>query len=203
MRKIPTFFHDVKGRVPEPVDYATYRLRIDGAVARPLVLSLEELSDLVPTVEVTRRFYCVNGWSLQAAWRGYRIADVLAAVGPDPAFPYLRSTSLFDYEDTTAIADLLEGDSMLVTHMNGEPLSPERGRPIRVIHFNMYQFKAIKALGHLEVVPDYRPGGWEKAGYQDATIQPYPHLAIDLDEELMPEPEIIALFQRKSQESSE
>lgn len=200
MRKIPNFFHEVQGRIPEPVDLVTYRLRVEGAVARPLVLSLEELCDLLPTIEVDRRFYCVNGWSLQALWRGYRLADLLTAVEADPGTPYLRATSVFGYEDTTSIADLLDGETMLVTHMNGEPLAPERGRPIRIMNFSLYQFKAVKALGRIEIVPDYRPGTWEKVGYQDATVQPYPHLSIDRDEELMPEPEVLEAFYRKSRE---
>lgn len=200
MRKIPNFFHEVQGRVPAPVDYATYRLQVEGAVGRPLSASLEELSELLPTVEADRRFFCVNGWSLQALWRGYRLADLLKAVEADPDTPYLRATSVFGYEDTTSIAELLDGEAMLVTHMNGEPLSPERGRPMRIITFNMYQFKAVKALGRIEIVPDYRPGTWEKVGYSDATVQPYPHLAIDRDEELMPEPEVLEAFYRKSKE---
>ena len=200
MRKIPNFFHEVAGRVPEPVDYATYRLKVEGGVARPMSLSLDDLSELLPTVEEDRRFHCVNGWSLQALWRGYRLADLLEAVGADPAMEYLRATSVFGYEDTTSIADLLDGSAMLVTHMNDEPLAPERGRPIRVMTFSMYQFKAVKALGRIEIVSDYRPGTWEKVGYQDATVQPYPHLAIDRDEELMPEPEVLQAFYRKSAE---
>jgi DMSO/TMAO reductase YedYZ molybdopterin-dependent catalytic subunit len=191
MRKIPTFFHEVQGRIPEPVDLDTYRLEIGGAVARPLRLSLDELHALLPTAEVDRRFYCVNGWSLQALWRGYWVADLLAVVKPDPDVPFLRTTSLFGWEDTTAIPDLVKAEAMLVTHMNDEPLSPERGRPIRMIFFNLYQFKATKAIGRLEVVPDYRPGTWESVGYGDPTVQPYPHLAIDRNEELMPEAEVL------------
>lgn len=200
MRKIPNFFHEVQGRVPEPVDFATYRLRVEGAVARPLVASLDELAALLPAVETDRRFFCVNGWSLQQLWGGYRLADLLEAVGADPGTPYLRATSVFGYEDTTSIADLLDGEAMLVTHMNGEPLAPERGRPMRVMTFNMYQFKAVKALGRIEIVSDYRPGTWEKVGYQDATVQPYPHLSIDGDEELMPDPQVLEAFYRKSRE---
>ncbi|HEY2738408.1 MAG TPA: molybdopterin-dependent oxidoreductase [Thermoanaerobaculia bacterium] len=194
MRKIPTFFHEVQGRIPEPIDLAAYRLEIGGAVARPMSLSLDELHSLVPAVEVDRRFYCVNGWSLQRLWRGYWVNDLLAVVQPEPAVPYLRSTSLFGWEDTTAISDL--GEALLVTHMDGDPLSPERGSPIRMIYFNMYQFKATKAIGRLEVVPDYRAGTWESVGYGDPTVQPYPHLAIDRNEELMPEPEVLAASEK-------
>ena len=192
MRKIPTFFWEYRGEdIPDP-DLATYRLCVDGAVERRLALSLEELDRGVRRVEIDRRFYCVNGWSLKARWAGYRVADLLGLAGNKSGAAYLRATSLGGYEDTTAIADLVADEAMLVTHMNGAPLPPARGKPIRLMRFDCYQFKGVKAVARLEVVDSCRPGTWEQVGYSDATVQPYPHLAIDCDEELMPENRLIA-----------
>jgi DMSO/TMAO reductase YedYZ molybdopterin-dependent catalytic subunit len=191
MRKIPTFFWEYRGKdIPDP-DLATYRLCVDGAVERQLTLSLEELDCRLRRIEIDRRFYCVNGWSLQALWAGYRVADLLDLAGSRSGAAWLRATSLGGYEDTTAIADLVADEAMLVTHMNGAPLSLKRGAPIRLMRFDCYQFKGVKAVARLEVVESYRPGTWEKVGYSDATVQPYPHLAIDCDEELMPEDRVL------------
>jgi DMSO/TMAO reductase YedYZ molybdopterin-dependent catalytic subunit len=77
--------------------------------------------------------------------------------------------------------------------MNAEPLSLARGKPIRLMIFDRYQFRGVKALAKIEVVHEYRPGAWVKYGYTDATIQPFPHLAIDRGEELMPEAEVIGI----------
>ena len=192
MRKIPTFFWEYRGQdIPDP-DLATYRICIDGAVERRLALSLEELDRRLRRIEVDRRFYCVNGWSLKALWAGYRVADLLDLAGSKSGAAWLRATSLGGYEDTTAIADLVADEAMLVTHMNGASLSPARGKPIRLMRFDCYQFKGVKAVARLEVVESDRPGTWEKVGYSDATVQPYPHLAIDRDEELMPESDVLA-----------
>ena len=135
-----------------------------------------------------RRFYCVNGWSLRARWRGIRVRDLVKYVVPKAGFDFLRVTSLGGYEDTTAIERLTDGDAMLVTHMDGEPLSVDRGKPMRMMLFDMYQFKGVKSVGSVEVVADYRPGFWETVGYtrEMEEIQPYPHLAVDQGEELMP-----------------
>lgn len=187
MRKVPTFFWEYRGREVPDVDLEQYRLTVAGEVRRPLEASLSKLAKLLPETEVERRFYCVNGWSLQAAWRGYRIADLVAFVGPEESAPYLRVTSIGGYEDTSKIEGLVAGDAMLVTHMNGAQLSLKRGKPIRLMLFDIYQFKGVKAVGRIDVVHDYRPGTWERVGYSDATIQPYPHLAIDRDEEVMPD----------------
>lgn len=192
MRKIPTFFWEYRGQdIPDP-DLAIYRLCVGGAVERRLALSLEELDRRLRRIEIDRRFYCVNGWSLKALWAGYRVADLLGLAGTKSDAAYLRATSLGGYEDTTAIADLVADEAMLVTHMNGAPLPPARGKPIRLMRFDCYQFKGVKAVARLEVVENFRPGTWEKVGYSDATVQLYPHLAIDCDEELMPESGVLA-----------
>jgi DMSO/TMAO reductase YedYZ molybdopterin-dependent catalytic subunit len=188
-KKIPTFFWEYRNRQPDDVNLADYRLEVGGAVERPFIASLRELAERVPRVEMRRRFYCVNGWSLEALWSGYRVADLMAAVVPRAGFDYLRVTSVGGYDDTSPIQRLIEGDALLATHMDGEPLSVERGKPMRMILFDMYQFKGVKAVQRIEVVADYRPGFWETVGYSEEMIeiQPYPHFAIDLGEERMPE----------------
>lgn len=98
------------------------------------------------------------------------------------------------YFDTTSIKNLLGGDSWLVTHMDGKPLEFKRGQPVRLMTLDLYQFKGVKAVSSLEVVDNYEKGTWASVGYTDATIQPYPHKAIDTGEDLMPEDHLIELF---------
>ncbi|MEM7759509.1 MAG: molybdopterin-dependent oxidoreductase [Cyanobacteria bacterium P01_A01_bin.40] len=200
-RKIPTFFYEYKNAEPPPINLETYRLKIRGTVANPLVLSLKELKEKFTRIKVSRRFYCVNGWSVEKLWGGYSLAEVLDFVEPHPDAPYIHAVSLGGYEDTSLISELLEGDAMLVTHMDEEPLSLKRGSPLRLMRFNTYQFKAIKRLDYLEITSHHRPGTWQKVGYDDATIQPYPHFAVDKGEEMLPEQEHLDRFERKMQHS--
>ncbi|MEO7428705.1 MAG: molybdopterin-dependent oxidoreductase, partial [Acidimicrobiales bacterium] len=65
------------------VDVATdprWRLRVVGAVARPLSLSLAELRAL-PQHEAELPIACVEGWSASARWRGVAVRDLLALAG--------------------------------------------------------------------------------------------------------------------------
>jgi DMSO/TMAO reductase YedYZ molybdopterin-dependent catalytic subunit len=190
-REIPTFFHEFKGKPIPDIDVAGYRLVVEGAVANRFELSLEELEKSVPVIETRRRFYCVNGWSLEARWRGFAVASMLELAKPLPDAHYLRATSIGGYEDTSLIKELIGGNAMLVTHMDDEPLTPKRGKPMRLMIFDKYQFRGVKALGRIEIVNDYRPGAWVKYGYTDASIQPFPHFAIDTGEERMPNPEVL------------
>lgn len=192
-KKIPMFFHEFKGKPIPDIDLDSYRLIVDGRVARRLELSLTELEALVPVIEAQRRFYCVNGWSLAALWGGFDLAAVLALAKPLADAPYLRAISVGGYEDTSRIDDLIHDGAMLVTYMDGERLSSERGKPMRLMIFNKYQFKGVKAVTRIEIVNEYRPGAWVKYGYTDSSIQPFPHFAVDRGEDLMPEPEVLEL----------
>jgi len=195
-RRIPTFFWEYPKHTPPDSDTRFYRLRLTGMVERPMSLSLEDLRSRFQFTERRRRFYCVNGFSLEALWGGFMLGDVLGVA--EPKGPFVRAVSLGGFEDTSPIDELVRHQAMLVTHMNGTPLELKRGKPIRLMHFHQYQFRAVKAVGELQVVAEMREGTWAKVGYTDATIQPYPHLAIDRDEHLMPDDNVLDLSRDNS-----
>src|SRR5690242_19442463 len=77
--------YSVTGSLPHRSD-ADYRLRVDGAVARPATFTLADLRSTLPQAALTRDFQCVTGWRVEdVEWAGVRLADVLAAAVPDPA----------------------------------------------------------------------------------------------------------------------
>jgi DMSO/TMAO reductase YedYZ molybdopterin-dependent catalytic subunit len=188
-RKIPTFYWEYKGHTPPDIKLEGYTIKISGGVKNPITIPVADLSNVLPFINAQRRFYCVNGWTMEDVWGGYWLSDLIALV--EPQAEYLRVTSLGGYEDTSKLADLIDGGAMLATHMGGAPLAPKRGFPIRLLIFDMYQFKGVKSVSSLEVTDEYRPGTWQKVGYRDASIQAYPHLDIKTGERLMPEPAVL------------
>ncbi len=68
---------------PRPAfDPATYRLRVDGMVARPLDLTYDELLAL-PRVRQTSDFHCVEGWGVDdVRWEGLSLQSLMERVGP-------------------------------------------------------------------------------------------------------------------------
>jgi DMSO/TMAO reductase YedYZ molybdopterin-dependent catalytic subunit len=188
--RIPTFFWEYKGHKPPCHDLTEYRLSINGEVQRKGAFTLSELESTFLRVEREQPMYCVNSWRMVRLWSGFRLAHLLEWAKPKPNAPFLRATSLGGYEDTTAIMELLVGDPLLVTHIDGDPLSPERGRPIRLLLPHLYQFKWVKALSSLDIVTQYRPGTWQRVGYTDATILNEPHFDIDSREKVKPEADL-------------
>lgn len=197
VRKIPTFYWEYKAHTPPAISLDGYMITVCGCVRNPLTLAVADLGRVLPFVEVRRRFYCVNGWSMEDVWGGFRLKDLMALTGPGAE--YIRTTSVGGYEDTTPLANLISGDAMLATHMGGAPLAPKRGFPIRMLVFDVYQFKGVKSVATLEVTDEYRPGTWQKVGYRDATIQPYPHLDITTGVRMMPDPAVLKTFGSQEQ----
>lgn len=191
IKKLPTFFHEFGGRPIPAVDNSSYRLLVEGAVKHRLKLTLTELEFRLPVVECQRRFYCVNGWSLQAVWRGFELCDLLNLAEPESDAIFLRAISIGGYEDTSVARELVHRGAILATHMDGVPLSLERGAPIRLLVFDRYQFRGVKSVVRLDLTREYCPGSWVRYGYSDASVQPFPHLALDTGEELMPEDDVL------------
>ena len=145
---------------------ADFRLRIDGAVERPVTLTLAELQRL-PAVDQVSDFHCVTGWSVTGVrWRGVRFADLLDLAGPAPGARSLRFVSDEPrYDDSLTLEQAAEPDAMLAWEMDGGPLSQAHGGPARVVMPRMYGYKSVKWVTRIEVRTDIVPGYWEQNGY--------------------------------------
>ena len=87
-------------RMPEGEEYAAlregnfaaWRLRVDGLVAKPLEFSLADLRNLPQRTQITRHD-CVEGWSAIGKWQGVPLAIVLARAALLPAARFVVSTA--------------------------------------------------------------------------------------------------------------
>jgi DMSO/TMAO reductase YedYZ molybdopterin-dependent catalytic subunit len=114
------------------VDVSTYRLRIDGEVDNPMELSYDDLLGL-PAYSYRVRISCVSGWTERPMWRGPRLRDVLALAGERPGTKSVAFHSLSGYGFTWHRRRLDDDRALLVTHVNGAPISENHGFPVRLI----------------------------------------------------------------------
>lgn len=145
---------------------ATWRLRVDGLVGRPLELSYAELLAL-PKAEQVSTFHCVTGWSVNnVRWGGVRFRDLLAQAGPLPGAHAAHFISAEKpYEDYLKLSDLSLPDVMLAYELDGQPLPQEHGAPLRVVIPDMYGYKNVKWVEQITLVPRQGSGYWEQRGY--------------------------------------
>jgi DMSO/TMAO reductase YedYZ molybdopterin-dependent catalytic subunit len=162
-----------------PYDPAAWRLVVDGLVEQPLSLRLEEVLAL-PERTLTATLECAgNGrtqmapipegepWGLgavsTASWTGVPLAAVLERArlrpgaievrfeGADRGVPRNR-TETINFERSLPLADALHPDVLLVTRMNGAPLTDEHGAPLRVLVPGWYGMASVKWLHRIEVL---------------------------------------------------
>ena len=141
-----------------------WRLSIDGLVARPLTLSLDELKRL-PQESHILLHACEEGWSYIAEWTGVRLASVLDVAGIRPEARYVvfepfanpnQSGSVVRVLwDSIDMADALHAQTLLAYAMNGEALPTDHGAPVRLRLGRHLGYKNTKYLSRI-VVTDRR-----------------------------------------------
>ncbi|SCL30221.1 sulfoxide reductase catalytic subunit YedY [Micromonospora nigra] len=158
------------------VDAAAHTLAVTGAVHRPLTV---DLADLRGRTRVTRRvtLECAgNGrallrprpvsqpWLVEAVgnaeWTGTPLAPLLREAGLSPDAVDVVFTGADhgvergveqDYQRALPVADALREEVLLAYEMNGAPLLPQHGAPLRLIVPGWYGMAHVKWLRTIEV----------------------------------------------------
>jgi DMSO/TMAO reductase YedYZ molybdopterin-dependent catalytic subunit len=174
--------------IPE-VDPATFRLEIGGAVERPMSLSLDDLRTR-PRVAEPITFECAgNGRALleprpisqpwlteavgTAEWAGAALRPLLDEAGPASSAIEVLFTALdrgIDggvpqwYERSAPIGDAELG--LLAYEMNGTPLPPQHGFPLRLVVPGWYGMQNVKWLTRITVLEEPFTGFQNAVAYR-------------------------------------
>ncbi len=145
----------------------TWRLIVSGATGDGAEHHLDP--DAVAALtrsRVVADMHCVKRWSsLGNTWEGVPGSALLAAVPPAAHVTHVMAWAEYGYSATVRLSDLAHPDTILATHLDGAPLTPERGFPLRLIMPHLYAWKGPKWLRGLEYLAEPRRGFWEERGY--------------------------------------
>jgi len=151
------------GSTPD-IDLATWEFKIWG-LAEPKTLDWEAIQAL-PSHEFTADFHCVTRWSkLDVTWRGFKVKDLLALLDIDPAAQHVMQHCYGGYTTNIALEDLDREDNFFAYELDGEPLPPEHGGPLRLVVPHLYAWKSAKWINGLEFLSREELGFWERNGY--------------------------------------
>jgi DMSO/TMAO reductase YedYZ molybdopterin-dependent catalytic subunit len=140
-------------RVLDAINDDAYRLVVDGKVSRSLSLSIEELRAM-PQREVELPITCVEGWSATGRWRGVPVGELLRAAGArDGASAQVESLQARSRYRISKLNDrqVADRDTLLALELNGEPLHPDHGYPVRLIAPNRPGVLQTKWLARVTV----------------------------------------------------
>jgi DMSO/TMAO reductase YedYZ molybdopterin-dependent catalytic subunit len=148
-------------------DLSRFRLRLLGAVERPGELTWDEFLRL-PQATVQADFHCVTGWSVPSlAWGGVLAGAIVDLVRPRPDVLWVVAHGREGYTTNVPYPQFHDERSLLAHRLNGAPLRPEHGAPLRLVVPSLYAWKSAKYLEALEFLPSLRRGYWEERGYHD------------------------------------
>jgi len=168
------------------LDPATWTMQIDGLVGTPLTLTLADLdAEADRAVTVLKTMRCIEddntvpGLTGTALWRGVPLRLFLDRAGLDRSRTRrLRLYARDGFTNNLLLTDVYRDfgpgayEPMLVTHMNGLPLTREHGRPVRLFVYDAYGYKHVKWLERIEATDSDDVFGTyqQRLGYVDDGI---------------------------------
>ncbi len=154
------------------IDQTAWQLTINGLVDNPLTLSFADIAAR-PFIEQMRTLECignaVGGNQIgNAVWGGILLSDLLDEVGVLDTAVRAKFEAADNYETSGALDWLNQPGTMLAYQMNGEPLPPEHGYPVRLFMPGLYGQKMPKWITHIEFIDhNLHLGTWETQGWSN------------------------------------
>ena len=162
-------------------DTAAWTLAVGGLAGQTadLILTLEDIKNL-PRTEMTTEFKCIEGWSVIVHWAGVRFSDFAAKYlpqtrngtqpdvknRPQDLLPYVSMTTPDEkYFVGWDMPSILHPQTLLAYEMNGAPLTPEHGAPLRLASPTKYGIKQIKRIGRIEFTAERPRDFWAEYDY--------------------------------------
>ena len=188
------FYVRTHGDIPE-IDAAEYRLRVEGGSVDGLELGLADLRARFPRRTVTATLQCAGNrrgdlqtvgetsgdpWDAGAigngAWGGVALSDLLRSAGladPGDLHVAFRCRDLCEadgpcqpYEVSIPARKAMDGEVLLASELNGEPLTPAHGFPLRVVVPGYAGVRSAKWLDRITVQAGPSGAHWQARDYR-------------------------------------
>ena len=155
-----------------------WTVTVDGEVARPMTVDVDQLLRWFPLEERIYRMRCVEAWSMVIPWAGFPLADLLRRVEPTAKARYVAFTTLLDpaqmpeqsgrvldwpYVEGLRLDEAMHPLTLLAAGLYGRALPNQNGAPLRLVVPWKYGFKGIKSIVRIRLTADQPETTWSLA----------------------------------------
>jgi len=155
-----------------------WTVAVEGLVAKPQTLAVDEIIRMFPLEERVYRWRCVEAWSMVIPWIGFPLSGLIKKCEPASKAAFVEFTTLYDPEQMPGLKSRIldwpyvEGLRMdeamhplafVVVGMYGEILPNQNGAPLRLVIPWKYGFKSIKSIVRIRFVEKMPKTSWNRA----------------------------------------
>jgi sulfoxide reductase catalytic subunit YedY len=155
-----------------------WTLSIEGEVAKPLVVDVDQLLQWFPLEERVYRMRCVEAWSMVIPWVGFPLGALIKRVEPTSRAKYIVFTTLLDpeqmpeqrgdvlnwpYVEGLRLDEAMHPLAILAVGLYGKVLPNQNGAPLRLVTPWKYGFKGIKSIVKIRLTEAQPPTTWNMA----------------------------------------
>jgi sulfoxide reductase catalytic subunit YedY len=152
-----------------------WSVAIEGEVARPGLLPLEDLLRPHALEERVYRLRCVEAWSMVIPWIGIPLGSVIARLEPTSKARFVEFRTLHDpeqmpgqrrpvlewpYREGLRMDEAMNPLAILAVGMYGRVLPNQNGAPLRLVVPWKYGFKSIKSIVSIRLTEKQPPTSW-------------------------------------------
>lgn len=151
----------------EDFDQENWRLSILNGKKEILKVNMVDIRQL-PKTAIVFDFKCVEGWDQIQHWAGVRFTDFIAhyKLQEEAKMQYVgMQTPDGAYYVGLDMDSALHPQTLLAYEMNGQPITPEHGAPLRLIIPVKYGIKNLKRIGTITFGNQRPPDYWAEQGY--------------------------------------
>jgi DMSO/TMAO reductase YedYZ molybdopterin-dependent catalytic subunit len=173
--QITSIKNNYNGATPDPGYISGWNLTLEGlASGLSVCLDIRSLLSRFSVHEQITRLVCVEGWSAIAWWAGLRFNDLLRAYPPMSQAKWARVESSVNldasanpdpYFTSLDLATAGHPQTLLATHLNGQPLTVDHGAPLRLLVPVKLGLKNVKAITKVTYSAEEPRDYWAERGY--------------------------------------
>ena len=155
-----------------------WNLTIEGEVAKPFTIGLEDLIKRFSSESRIARMRCVEGWSMVIPWNGFPLHKIIDLAQPTGNAKFVEFVSLlrpkemigqrqrslaWPYREGLRLDEARHPLAFMATGLYDQILPKQNGAPLRLVVPWKYGFKQIKAITHIRFLRDMPISSWQKS----------------------------------------